>query len=106
MSQDEGGLGREALTARQRQIAALVASGYTNQQIAAELVITVGTAANHVQQILTRLGLSSRSELAVWMSQRVLATDKNRLLATLERLLEIGPRDLDAALDAATLAVA
>ena len=106
MNQDEGGLGREALTARQRQIAALVASGYTNQQIANELVITVGTAANHVQQILTRLGLSSRSELAVWMSQRGLATDQNRLLATLERLLEIGPRDLDAALDAATLAVA
>jgi two-component system OmpR family sensor kinase len=106
MSQDESAPGREALTPRQREIAALVARGYTNQQIAAEMVITPGTAANHVQQILTRLGLSSRSELAAWASQRGLATEENRLLTTLQRLLEIVPRDLDSALDAASLAVA
>jgi two-component system OmpR family sensor kinase len=106
MSDDESGLGREALTVRQREIAALVARGYTNQQIAAEMVIAPGTAANHVQQILTRLGLSSRSELAAWVTQRGLATGQNRLLTTLERLLEIVPRDLDSALDAAALAVA
>jgi len=106
MSQREGGPGREALTVRQREIATLVARGYTNQQIAAEMVITPGTAANHVQQILTRLGLSSRSELAAWMSQHGLASGENRLLTTLERLLEIVPRDLDSALDAAALAVA
>lgn len=106
MSQDEGGLGREALTARQRAVAALVARGYTNQQIAAELVISPGTAANHVNQILRRLGLSSRSELATWVSQRGLAAGQNRLLLTIERLLAIAPHNLDAALDTATLAVA
>jgi signal transduction histidine kinase len=40
------------------------------------------------------------------VSQRGLATGQNRLLTTLERLLEIVPRDLDSALDAAALAVA
>jgi len=93
--------GRQALTPRQRHVASLVARGLTNQQIAHELVLTPGTAANHVQQILRRLGLGSRSELAVWASQRGLAVAENRLLTTLQRLLEIDPRDLDSALDAA-----
>ena len=106
MTLDEGGLGRDALTVRQREVAALVAQGYTNQQIAAEMVISPGTAANHVQQTLGRLGLSSRSELATWVSQRGLANGQNRLLNTLERLIDILPLDLDSALDAATLAVA
>src|SRR3979411_431974 len=106
ITRDEDQLGREALTTRQRDIAALVARGYTNQQIAAELVISQGTAANHVQQILRRTGLTSRAELAAWASQRGLATDQNRLLSTLERLLEIDPTDLDTALDAAAQAVA
>jgi two-component system OmpR family sensor kinase len=106
MSQGDSVPGREALTLRQREIAALVARGYTNQQIAAHMVIAAGTAANHVQQILTRLRLSSRSELAAWATQRGLAIEENRLLTTLQRLLEIVPRDMDTALDAATLAVA
>lgn len=106
MTLDEGGLGREALTARQREVAALVARGYTNQQIAAEMVISPGTAANHVQQTLGRLGLSSRSELATWVSQHGIADGQNRLLNTLERLIQILPLDLDSALDAASLAVA
>jgi len=106
MSQGADGPGREALTPRQRQIATLVARGYTNQQIAAEIVTTPGTAANHVQQILRRLGLRSRSELATWISQHGLATGENRLLTTLERLMDIAPMNLDSALDAATLAVA
>ncbi len=106
MSQDDTRPGREALTVRQREIAALVARGYTNQQIATAMVISPGTAANHVQQILSRLRLSSRSELAAWISQRGLAPEENRLLTTLQRLLEIVPRDLDSALDAAALAVA
>src|SRR5947208_2248299 len=106
MSEDDSRPGREALTVRQRAIAALVARGYTNQQIAADLVITPGTAANHVRQILGRLGLSSRTELAAWVSQRGLAPQENRLLTTLQRLLEIVPADLDSALDAASMAVA
>ena len=106
MTLDECEPGRDALTVRQREIAALVARGLTNQQIAAEMVITAGTAGNHVQHILGRLGLSSRSELATWANQRGLAAVQNRLLATLERLMELVPQDLDSALDAATLTLA
>ena len=98
--------GREALTERQRDVAGLVARGYTNNQIAAELVISPGTAANHVQEILRRLSLNSRAELAAWATERDLGAGQNRLLVTLQRLLEIDPSDMDAALDAASLAVA
>src|SRR5438128_1492491 len=105
MSADETAPGREAITGRQREIAALVARGYSNQQIAAEMVISPGTAANHVNQILRRLALASRSELAAWASQRGLASAQNRLLMTLERLLDIAPESLDSALDAAAQAV-
>ena len=98
--------GREAVTVRQREIAALVARGYTNQQIASELVITEGTAANHVQQILSRVGLRSRAELATWASQRGLVMADNGMLSTLQRLLEIETGDMEAALDAAAQALA
>jgi DNA-binding NarL/FixJ family response regulator len=54
------------LTPRQRQIVRLIASGRTNRQIAQELVVTVGTVANHVAQILDRLGLENRVQLAAW----------------------------------------
>lgn len=63
------GMSRRALpvlTPRQREIARLVTCGRTNRQIAQELVITVGTAANHVAQVLDRLGLVNRAQLAAW----------------------------------------
>jgi two-component system nitrate/nitrite response regulator NarL len=54
------------LTPRQREIAALIAGGCTNQQIAERLVLEVGTVANHVAQILDRLGVANRAQVAVW----------------------------------------
>jgi non-specific serine/threonine protein kinase len=54
------------LTSREQEVAVLVARGLTNPQIAAELVITRGTAANHVKHILARLGLDSRVQIAAW----------------------------------------
>ena len=54
------------LTPRQREIAALIAGGCTNQQIAERLVLEVGTVANHVAQILDRLGLANRAQVAAW----------------------------------------
>ncbi len=54
------------LTPREREVAALLARGLTNRQIAAELVITEGTAANHVKHILARLDLDSRVQIASW----------------------------------------
>jgi non-specific serine/threonine protein kinase len=58
------------LTLREQEVAALVARGFTNRQIAAELIITRGTAANHVKHILARLGLGSRVQIAAWAVER------------------------------------
>jgi ATP/maltotriose-dependent transcriptional regulator MalT len=49
------------LTQRELQVLGLVATGRTNRAIAAELVISEKTVARHVSNILTKLGLSSRS---------------------------------------------
>jgi len=65
-----GQAGPSTLTPRQLDIAQLIARGYTNQQIADCLVLTPGTVANHVQHILERLGLRSRTQVAVWWSQQ------------------------------------
>jgi pimeloyl-ACP methyl ester carboxylesterase len=54
------------LTARQREVAALVARGLTNREIAAELTITERSAESHVERIRERLDLRSRSQLASW----------------------------------------
>ena len=63
------------LTSRQREVAGLVARGLTNQQIADALVISGRTAETHVQQILGKLNLASRSQLAVWAVQHGLAAE-------------------------------
>ncbi len=54
------------LTEREREVAALVARGLTNRQIADALVFTRHTADKHVTNILGKLELSSRAQLAVW----------------------------------------
>jgi non-specific serine/threonine protein kinase len=54
------------LTSRERQVIALVARGYTNREIAQELVITERTAEIHMSNILSKLGLSSRAQAAVF----------------------------------------
>lgn len=56
----------EVLTQRQQDVARLIGSGLTNEQIAQELVITPGTVANHVEHILRRLGFGSRVQVATW----------------------------------------
>jgi predicted ATPase/DNA-binding CsgD family transcriptional regulator len=54
------------LTPREREIAALIASGYSNKAIADELVISPATAARHVANILSKLGFTSRAQIAAW----------------------------------------
>jgi pimeloyl-ACP methyl ester carboxylesterase/DNA-binding CsgD family transcriptional regulator len=55
-----------ALTPRQNQVAALVSQGWSNRQIADELVITERTAESHVERIRDRLGFRSRAQIAAW----------------------------------------
>jgi DNA-binding CsgD family transcriptional regulator len=61
---------RGPLTAREREIAALIARGLSNRAIADELVISPATAARHVANIFTKLGFSSRAQVAAWAAQR------------------------------------
>jgi DNA-binding CsgD family transcriptional regulator len=49
---------------REAEIARLAASGVTNQQIAERLYLSIRTVHNHLQHVYTKLGVSSREELA------------------------------------------
>jgi non-specific serine/threonine protein kinase len=53
-----------ALTRREREIAALIAEGLSNKEIAQRLVISHRTAEGHVEHILTKLGITSRAQIA------------------------------------------
>ena len=64
------GSGAGPLTARELQIAELIARGLSNRAIAEELVISPATAARHVANIFTKLGFSSRAQVAAWAAQR------------------------------------
>ena len=55
------------LTRREREVAALVGTGLTNRQVAEELVISPRTVEGHVENILAKLHLNNRSQLAVWI---------------------------------------
>ena len=56
--------GPDELTAREREVLDLLATGATNRQIADALFISTKTASVHVSRILTKLGVASRSEAA------------------------------------------
>lgn len=64
----------DVLTPRQQEVAALVAQGLTNRQIAERLVVTERAAAAHIEHILNKLRVSSRAQIAVWASKRGLLT--------------------------------
>ena len=67
------GAGRELLTERERQVLALVASGAANKAIGTALSISERTARTHVSNILMKLGLGSRTQLALWAVREGLA---------------------------------
>ncbi|HEX5414945.1 MAG TPA: LuxR C-terminal-related transcriptional regulator [Chloroflexota bacterium] len=58
---------RGRLTRRERDVAALLVRGFSNRQIAAELVLTEQTAETHVKRILRKLDLRSRHDVRAWL---------------------------------------
>jgi non-specific serine/threonine protein kinase len=58
----------DPLTRREREVAALLAEGLSNKEIAARLVVAQRTAEGHVENILSKLGLTSRAQVAAWMA--------------------------------------
>jgi non-specific serine/threonine protein kinase len=56
-------------------VAALVARGLTNREIAERLVISVRTSEGHVERIRDKLGLRSRAQVAAWAVEHGLTRD-------------------------------
>jgi len=65
---DIGGAG--SLTLREEEVAGLLAQGLSNKAIAQSLVIAQRTAATHVANVMVKLGLTSRSQVAAWVAEQ------------------------------------
>jgi len=65
-----GAASSKVLTAREFEVARLVARGFTNRQIAVALVISPRTAEGHVEHVLAKLGFTSRAQIATWATQQ------------------------------------
>lgn len=58
------------LTARELEIAELIAEGLSNRQIATRFTLSVRTVETHVQHIMLKLGFRSRTQIASWLAQQ------------------------------------
>jgi LuxR family maltose regulon positive regulatory protein len=68
----------EQLTARELDVLRLLATGASNGAIAEALVISIGTAKKHVNNILAKLDVHSRTEAALWAREHGLFTERSR----------------------------
>ncbi len=59
-----------ALSRREMDVARLIADGATNRQIAAGLIVSERTVKTHIEHIMNKLGVESRAQIAVWVTQR------------------------------------
>jgi ATP/maltotriose-dependent transcriptional regulator MalT len=64
-----GDLDRDRLTPQELLVARLVASGLSNREVASELVLSVRTVESHLTRIFSKLGVSSRAQLAARISR-------------------------------------
>lgn len=65
LAEEQTGGGRAALAPRERELIAFVRKGLRNREIADELGVTEGTVKVYLHSIFTKLGVSSRTELAI-----------------------------------------
>jgi DNA-binding CsgD family transcriptional regulator len=79
-SKVEGATG--PLTRRECEVVALVAQGLTNRDIAAKLILSERTVERHVENILSRLTLTSRTQIARWVVDRAKDHASGRNLGT------------------------
>jgi non-specific serine/threonine protein kinase len=73
------------LTAREREVAALLVRGLTNPQIAEELTVSPKTVEHHVGNILSKLGFENRAEVAAWAVKKGLAEAPEDLDSRIEK---------------------
>ena len=69
--------GLRGLTTREVEVLKLVACGYSDKEIAAQLVIARKTARNHVERIYAKTGVSNRARASVFAMQHGLMTDSH-----------------------------
>jgi non-specific serine/threonine protein kinase len=67
---DVPGTPAKTLTRREREVAALVADGLGNREIAERLFLSKRTVDSHIEHIFTKLGFSSRTQLAGWVLEQ------------------------------------
>ena len=60
----------DGLSVREREVAALVAQGLSNKEIATHLHLSVRTVESHIRHVLMKVGLVNRTQLATWLRQR------------------------------------
>jgi len=58
------------LGAREEEVGLLIAQGLSNKDIATRLFLSVRTVETHVHNLLNKLGLNSRTQIAVWFSEQ------------------------------------
>jgi DNA-binding CsgD family transcriptional regulator len=63
------------LTARETEVAVLLAEGLSNGQVTKRLYISTKTASTHVSNILAKLRMASRAEVAAWAVREGMATE-------------------------------
>ena len=62
-------LGKKDISATERKIITLVSRGLANKEIASELSLSEGTVRNYLSNILEKLNLRDRTQLAIWAIQ-------------------------------------
>lgn len=62
--------GRSPLTGREAAVASLVAEGLTNREIAARLRLSASTVSTHLDKIRDKLGMRSRTRIALWVAAK------------------------------------
>jgi ATP/maltotriose-dependent transcriptional regulator MalT len=69
----------EALSAREREVTVLVTRGYSNREIAEELIVSQKTVEAHIHHVLNKLGLSNRVQIATWgLRHGVIAAEREK----------------------------
>jgi DNA-binding CsgD family transcriptional regulator/Flp pilus assembly protein TadD len=58
------------LTEREREVAALIAQGKSNREVAVKLVVNSRTIEKHIENILSKLGFTSRTQIALWATEK------------------------------------
>ena len=68
------GPGAAALTAREKDVLAMIAAGKSNREISRELAISDRTVQSHLSSVLRKLHLASRTQAALWALKEGIAT--------------------------------